>query len=100
MDQDVKGKPPFWFPVAPIMVFVFVYLDLLLSKNILKWLDINLFLGMFENNILTFNPGWDVNANKLDDFDDVREIQRRLKEKVLSWKRKLMKIPADQPALS
>lgn len=41
---------------------------------------IGLFQGMFENNILTFNPGWDANANKLDVFDDVREIQKHLKE--------------------
>jgi catechol 2,3-dioxygenase-like lactoylglutathione lyase family enzyme len=40
---------------------------------------IGLFQGMFENNILTFNPGWDENANKLDDFDDVRDIQKHLK---------------------
>jgi len=42
---------------------------------------IGLFQGMFENNILTFNPGWDTEANKLKKFDDVREIQRELKEK-------------------
>lgn len=42
---------------------------------------IGLFQGMFENNILTFNPGMDENANKLDAFDDVREIQKSLKEK-------------------
>lgn len=42
---------------------------------------IGLFQGMFENNILTFNPGWDENAQKLEEFDDVRDIQRRLKEK-------------------
>lgn len=42
---------------------------------------IGLFQGMFENNILTFNPGWDENASKLDTFDDVREIQRQLKGK-------------------
>lgn len=41
---------------------------------------IGLFQGMFENNILTFNPGWDSNANKLEDFDDVRKIQKHLKE--------------------
>jgi predicted lactoylglutathione lyase len=40
---------------------------------------IGLFQGMFENNILTFNPGWDANANKLDTFDDVREIQKHVK---------------------
>lgn len=42
---------------------------------------IGLFQGMFENNILTFNPGWDENANKLNSFDDVRDIQKHLKEK-------------------
>jgi hypothetical protein len=36
---------------------------------------------MFEKNILTFNPGWDQDANKLDSFTDVRDIQRQLKEK-------------------
>lgn len=42
---------------------------------------IGLFQGMFENNILTFNPGWDTSANKLDKFDDIREIQKQLKAK-------------------
>lgn len=42
---------------------------------------IGLFYGMFENTILTFNPGWDENANKVDSFTDVREIQRQLKQK-------------------
>lgn len=40
---------------------------------------IGLFQGMFEKNILTFNPGWDSSANKLESFTDVREIQRQLK---------------------
>jgi catechol 2,3-dioxygenase-like lactoylglutathione lyase family enzyme len=40
---------------------------------------VGLFQGMFENNILTFNPGWDESANKLDEFDDVRDIQKHLK---------------------
>ena len=40
---------------------------------------IGLFQGMFENNIITFNPGWDENATKLDAFDDVRTIQKHLK---------------------
>ena len=40
---------------------------------------IGLFQGMFEKNILTFNPGWDQNAQKLETFTDVRELQRQLK---------------------
>jgi lactoylglutathione lyase len=39
---------------------------------------IGLFQGMFEKNILTFNPGWDSNANKLDRFKDVRDLQPRI----------------------
>ncbi len=40
---------------------------------------IGLFQGMFENNILTFNPGWDQDAQNLDEFTDVRDIQKQLK---------------------
>lgn len=40
---------------------------------------IGLFQGMFEKNILTFNPGWDQDAQKLGSFTDVRELQRQLK---------------------
>ena len=40
---------------------------------------IGLFQGMFENNILTFNPGWDESAKKVEGFDDVRDIQKHLK---------------------
>jgi len=39
---------------------------------------IGLFERMFENNILTFNPGWDQSAQDLDEFTDVREIADRL----------------------
>lgn len=42
---------------------------------------VGLFHGMFEHNILTFNPGWDENAQLVEAFDDVRAIQKSLKEK-------------------
>lgn len=52
-----------------------------------KWLilrsgttTIGLFEGMFEKNIMTFNPGWDANAEELDSFTDIREIQQQLKD--------------------
>lgn len=45
---------------------------------------IGLFQGMFEKNILTFNPGWDQNANMLDSFTDVRDLQRELKAQGLN----------------
>ncbi|MBA5245980.1 VOC family protein [Marnyiella aurantia] len=56
-----------------------------------KWLILRngstvlgLFQGMFEKNILTFNPGWDQNAANLENFQDVREIQKLLKSAGLS----------------
>ena len=49
----------------------------LIMKN--RSCTIGLFQGMFDKNILTFNPGWDENASKLDSFTDVRELQRQLK---------------------
>ena len=41
--------------------------------------NIGLFQGMFENNILTFNPGWNSDAQPLGEFTDVRELQRQFK---------------------
>ena len=41
---------------------------------------IGLFQGMFEKNMLTFNPGWDSDAQEIDSYTDVRELQHRLKE--------------------
>ena len=41
---------------------------------------LGLFQGMFEDNILTFNPGWDQSGQELETFVDVREIQRGLKK--------------------
>jgi catechol 2,3-dioxygenase-like lactoylglutathione lyase family enzyme len=40
---------------------------------------IGLFQGMFEENIITFNPGWDGNAQNIEEFDDVRNIQKKIK---------------------
>ena len=54
---------------------------------------IGLFQGMFEENILTFNPGWDNAAQNLEEFTDVREIQKVLKEKGISLTRKPMNPP-------
>lgn len=45
---------------------------------------IGIFNGMFEGNILTFNPGWDENAQNLEEFNDIREIQKQLKNKNLN----------------
>ena len=55
--------------------------DILQNWLILKNGDhvIGLFQGLFDRNMLTFNPGWDSNAQKLATFTDVRELQRQLK---------------------
>lgn len=45
---------------------------------------IGLFQGMFDRNILTFNPGWDQNAQELETYTDVRELQRQLKAQGLT----------------
>ena len=52
---------------------------------------IGLFQGMFEKNILTFNPGWGSDAQPLGQFTDVRELQRQLKERGVS-----MMVEADE----
>jgi catechol 2,3-dioxygenase-like lactoylglutathione lyase family enzyme len=44
---------------------------------------IGLFQGMFERNLLTFNPGWDADAQPLGEFTDVRELQRQLEARGL-----------------
>ena len=46
---------------------------------------IGLFQGMFEKNIMTFNPGWDQNAQELNSFTDIRELQRALKKKNIKF---------------
>jgi catechol 2,3-dioxygenase-like lactoylglutathione lyase family enzyme len=46
---------------------------------------VGLFQGMFEGNILTFNPGWDSDAKALDNYSDVREIQKHLKTEGLNF---------------
>ena len=46
---------------------------------------IGLFQGMFDKNILTFNPGWDQGAQKLTSFTDVRELQKQLKSQGVAF---------------
>jgi hypothetical protein len=47
--------------------------------------NIGLFQGMFEKNILTFNPGWDQNGKELKNFTDIRDIQKKLQESGISF---------------
>ena len=76
--KDIKASKDFYEKLG----FEFFGGDISQNWLILKNGDhvIGLFQGMFENNMLTFNPGWDGNAQELGAFTDVREIQRQLKE--------------------
>jgi catechol 2,3-dioxygenase-like lactoylglutathione lyase family enzyme len=76
--KDIQASKAFYEKLG----FEFFGGDISQNWVILKNGDvvIGLFQGMFDTNMLTFNPGWDSNAQKLEDFTDVREIQRRLKE--------------------
>lgn len=47
--------------------------------------NIGLFQGMFEKNLLTFNPGWNADATTKDDFEDIRAIQSRLKDASIAF---------------
>lgn len=46
---------------------------------------IGLFQGMFEDNILTFNPGWDTHGQELDSYTDVRELQKTLRARGIEF---------------
>lgn len=50
---------------------------------------IGLFQGMFEGNIMTFNPGWDENAQNVKEFDDIRKIQKVISEKGIHLENKI-----------
>ena len=60
---------------------------------------IGLFQGMFDKNILTFNPGWNSDAQKLEKFTDVRELQRQLKKRGVTMITEADERRRGQPAL-
>jgi len=76
--KDIQASKEFYEKLG----FEFFGGDISQNWVILKNVDtvIGLFQGMFDKNMLTFNPGWDGNAQELDKFTDVREIQRQLME--------------------
>jgi len=55
---------------------------------------IGLFEGMFEGNLMTFNPGWDQAAQNLESFDDAREIYKSLASKGVSFDREIGDSPS------
>lgn len=79
--KDINASKQFYENLGFIVFAGDIERNYLIMKN--ENALIGLFQGMFESNILTFNPGWDENASNIEKFDDVREIQRELKNKGL-----------------
>jgi predicted lactoylglutathione lyase len=75
--KDIQASKAFYEKLGFKAFFGEISENWLIMKN--GELAIGLFQGMFERNILTFNPGWDSNAQKLNSFTDVRELQSQLK---------------------
>jgi len=75
--KDIKASKAFYEKLGFTLFMGDVSQNWLILKNGAH--VIGLFQGMFERNILTFNPGWNSNAQKLDTFTDVRELQKQLK---------------------
>ncbi|WP_424493274.1 VOC family protein [Salinimicrobium sp. GXAS 041] len=77
--KDIKASKQFYENLG------FTVLGGGLDKNYLIMKNenslIGLFQGMFDKNILTFNPGWDENGDNVESFNDIREIQEELKNK-------------------
>lgn len=76
--QDIEASKTFYETLGFKVLAGSLEKNYLIMKN--ENSLIGLFQGMFEENILTFNPGWDESAGELEHFDDVREIQKHLKK--------------------
>lgn len=77
--KDIKASKTFYENLGFTVLGGDIEKNYLIMKN--ESSLIGLFQGMFENNILTFNPGWDENANNIDNFTDIRAIQNDMKNK-------------------
>jgi len=81
--KDIKASKAFYEALGFSVFAGELEKNYLIMKN--EESLVGLFQGMFENNILTFNPGWNQSANTLEDFDDVRDIQKHLKTKNVTF---------------
>jgi predicted enzyme related to lactoylglutathione lyase len=75
--KDIKASKLFYENLGFTILGGDIEKNYLIMKN--ENSLIGLFQGMFENNILTFNPGWDENGKNIESFNDIREIQSQLK---------------------
>ncbi|WP_298341304.1 VOC family protein [uncultured Algibacter sp.] len=83
--KDIKASKQFYETLGFTKFAGDIEMNYLIMKN--GNALIGLFQGIFEQNILTFNPGWDENANKVEPFDDIRTIQKHLKDNNLKLER-------------
>ena len=81
--KDIEASKAFYEKLGFQVVMGDISQNWLIMKN--GEHVIGLFQGMFEKNILTFNPGWDQDARTLDTFTDVRELQRQLREQGMEF---------------
>ena len=77
--KDLKASKAFYEKLDFVHAFGTLEQNYVIMQNGTS--TIGLFQGMFEKNILTFNPGWNRKAEKLEKFQDVRELQATLKER-------------------
>ena len=77
--KDIKASKTFYEKLDFRHVFGSLEQDYVIMQN--GTTTIGLFQGMFEKNILTFNPGWNHKAETLEQFQDVRDLQTTIKER-------------------
>lgn len=87
--QNIEASKQFYESIGFTVFHGDISLKWIIMKN--DTATIGLFQGMFEKNILTFNPGWNAEAETLTNFTDVRQIQEAFKNKGLSLIREVSK---------
>lgn len=85
--KDIKTSKKFYESLGFVVLAGDLEKNYLIMKN--ENSLIGLFQGMFENNILTFNPGWDENGKNTEQFDDIREIQHQLLNNAIQIENKI-----------
>jgi lactoylglutathione lyase len=81
--RDIEASRRFYEPLGFVSFMGEASQNWLILRNGDK--VIGLFQGMFERNTMTFNPGWDADANPLESFTDIRDLQRELREQGMEF---------------
>ena len=81
--KDIHASKAFYESLGFVQVGGDIDQNWVIMRN--RQHNIGLFQGMFEQNILTFNPGWDQEAKPLMKFTDVRDLQKTLKERGVTF---------------